>query len=43
MSLSGGDVSQRPKTASDTRSGEYTGGLSPEDHETLKSLIEETQ
>lgn len=43
MSLSGGDVSQRPKTASDARSGEYTGGLSPEDNETLKSLIEESQ
>lgn len=43
MSLSGGEGVQRPKTASDARTGEYTGGLSSEDNEQIKSIIQETQ
>ena len=42
-SLTGGDGSARPKTASDARSEEYTGGLSNEEHQTLKAMIEDTQ
>lgn len=43
-SLSGGEGASRPQTAPSGRSSqEYTGGLSSEDHETLKSLIQETQ
>ena len=41
MSLSGGEGVQRPKTASDARTGEYTGGLSSEDNEQIKSIIQE--
>ncbi len=42
-SLNGGTPVQRPSTAPVKRPAEYTGGLSGEDHETLKGLILETK